>query len=84
MTSNATRLKSAIEPIYSGARLNRVLARVRIHRNSATIRTYMRINWSHLKEATAVIADASAVAQLLGAGAFLNSISDQLLSLLAM
>lgn len=81
---DTTRLEPVNEPLYSGARLNGILARVRNNGGLPKVRKCLRINWSRLKEATAVIADASAVAQLLGAGAILGSISDQLLSLLAM
>lgn len=89
MISNQDEVKAALhealkEPLYSGYQLDGIFARVRINQASAKKRKYLKINWSRLKEATAVVADASAIAQLLGVGAILGSFGDQLIGLLSM
>jgi len=72
------------KPLYTESKLDRILARVRNNRASTQRRKLPKINWPFLKEATALVADASAVAQLLGIGAILGSFGDQLIGLLSM
>lgn len=71
------------EPLYSGSQFDGILSKVRNNQASAKKRKHLKINWSRLKEATAVVADASAVAQLLGVGAILGSFGDKLIGLLS-
>lgn len=89
MISHKDEVKAALhevpkEPLYSESQLDGIFARVRNNQASAKKRKCLRINWSRLKEATAVVADASAVAQLLGVGAILGSFGDKLIGLLSM
>lgn len=89
MISHKDEVKAALhevlkEPLYSGSQLEGIFARARNNQASAKKRKYLKINWSRLKEATAVVADTSAVAQLLGVGAILGSFGDKLICLLSM